>query len=646
MPSTTCAPSGEPAITERVACQETVGADWQSRTVAKHEGRLELTWTDKDKALLSTGDGRYDYTFVDPSDRRVAEVRLLHEVERVEADTPADRPAELPTPTTDNLLITGDAMHVLDALTKIPEYSDRYLGKVKLVYIDPPFNTGQAFTNYEDNIEHSIWLTMLRDRLRQIKPLLAADASVWVHLDDAEVHRCRLVMDEELGAENFVAEVVWEKADSPNNSARYLSKDQDYVLVYAKSKATWTPFRLRRNASSDAHYSNPDGDPRGLWYPGDPYANKPYSLGLYEVVGPTGRTFRPPPGRFWRISQAKFHEFEAAGKIYWGPDGKARPSIKRFLSEVSGLTPRTLWRHTEVGSNRTSKNEMRALFPGLPSFATPKPERFMERVLEIASQPGDIVLDCFAGSGTTAAVAQKLGRRWVTSELLSETLDMFTKPRLRRVVNGDDDGGITSTATREAAEGLELPEGMTAAEAQEFTRLLNKLTKSDGVEIDDAVLKSLRSATRTRDVTTVTWHGGGGFTHLQVGPSMFEEIAGMVVLAEWATQGALSEAMCAQLGTRYVPEGVFAGRHGRRRLAVIDGMVGATTIDAIVEQLVDRENVEVWATQIDDGAAARLKELRPGSRLHRIPSAVLDTYRRRKAERTPFGGHRNQEGED
>lgn len=146
--------------------------------MAKHEGRLELTWTDKDKALLSTGDGKYDYTFVDPSDRRVAEVRLLHEIDRIHADTPAERPADLPTPTTDNLLITGDAMHVLDALAKIPDYADRYLGKIKLVYIDPPFNTGQAFPNYEDNIEHSIWLTMLRDRLRQIKPLLAPDASI------------------------------------------------------------------------------------------------------------------------------------------------------------------------------------------------------------------------------------------------------------------------------------------------------------------------------------------------------------------------------------------------------------------------------------------------------------------------------------
>lgn len=165
----------------------------------KHHGALELSWTDKDKALLSTGDGQYDYTFVDRSDYRVSEVRLLHEIERIEAATPEERPAGLPAPTTDNLLITGDAMHALDAISKLPEYAEKYLGQVKLVYIDPPFNTGKTFTDYEDNIEHSIWLTMLRDRLRQIKPLLSPDASVWVHLDDTEVHRCRSVMDEELG---------------------------------------------------------------------------------------------------------------------------------------------------------------------------------------------------------------------------------------------------------------------------------------------------------------------------------------------------------------------------------------------------------------------------------------------------------------
>ncbi len=646
MPSTTCAPSGEPAISERVACQETVGADWQSRAVAKHEGRLELTWTDKDKALLSTGDGRYDYTFVDPSDRRVAEVRLLHEVERVEADTPADRPAELPTPTADNLLITGDAMHVLDALTKIPEYADRYLGKVKLVYIDPPFNTGQAFTNYEDNIEHSIWLTMLRDRLRQIKPLLAADASVWVHLDDAEVHRCRVVMDEELGPGNFIANIVWKRRNDPRNTAPHVSTDHDSILVYARSLNQCRFNQLPRSASMDSAYVNPDDDPRGPWRRSDMAARNFYSKGRYPVTTPSGRVIDgPPSGSYWRVSEEEMLRLDQDGRIYWGPAGESRPYIKRFLTDVrGGRVPSSVWAPEEVGFVRNGKEENRALLGDV--FATPKPERLLYRVLQIATDVGDIVLDCYAGSGTTAAVAHKMGRRWVTSELLLDTVNAFTKPRLTKVVRGEDQGGVTSLTSREAAADGDLPAGLTVDEAQEFSRLLSKLARSGDVAIDAEALKSLRLATRTREVTTVTWHGGGGFTHLEVGPSMFEEIAGMVVLAEWATQGALSEAMCAQLGTRYVPEGVFAGRHGRRRLAVIDGMVGATTIDAIVEQLVDRENVEVWATQIDDGAAARLKELRPGSRLHRIPSAVLDTYRRRKAERTPFGGHRNQEGED
>lgn len=234
---------------------------------SKHAGRLELTWTDKEKTLLSTGDGQYDYTFVDPSDYRVSEVRLLHEVDRVEAPTPEGRPEGLPDPTGDNLLITGDAMHVLDALAKIPEYSEKYLGKIRLCYIDPPFNTEQTFDSYEDNIEHSIWLTMLRDRIKQIQPLLTKDGSIWVHLDDKEVHRCRAVLDEEMGPENFVAEVVWEKADSPNNSARYLSKDTDTILVYARDKKSWRPNRLPRSAAFDVIYTNPDNDPRGRWYP-------------------------------------------------------------------------------------------------------------------------------------------------------------------------------------------------------------------------------------------------------------------------------------------------------------------------------------------------------------------------------------------
>lgn len=670
--------------------------------MAKHEGRLELTWTDKDKALLSTGDGRYDYTFVDPSDRRVAEVRLLHEVERVEAAMPADRPAELPTPTTDNLLITGDAMHVLDALSKIPEYSDRYLGKVKLVYIDPPFNTGQTFANYEDGIEHSIWLTMLRDRLKQIKPLLSADSSVWVHLDDTEVHRCRVVMDEEFGSESFVAEVVWQKVTSPRNDSKGISGSHDVILVYRASDA-WRPNRVARLAASNtARYRSRDGDPVP-WRDGDATAGKAATNHpmVYAIQHPvTGGLMYPTPGRCWGKAQSWFLEQlneyaryelrdigdEAVRAVICGttpaevkpgvpalmlidplevsaPQARARHALGRWPDLVfldiekervqrkkhlvdDGRVPETLWLSTEVGGSIRGKNQIRDLFPGESVFATPKPEELLERIIHIGTSPGDIVLDCFAGSGTTAAVAHKMGRRWITSELLADTVATYSKPRLTKVLLGQDDGGISTSTSREPAEGLDLPPGMTASEAREFNRLLTKVAKADGLQTHDAALSELRAATRTRDVRTTIWHGGGGFTHLEVGPSMFEEIAGMVVLAEWATQGALSEAMCAQLGTRYIPEGVFAGQHGRRRLAVIDGMVGATTVDAIVDQLVDRENVEVWATQIDDGAAARLKKLRPGSRLHRIPSAVLDAYRRRKAEQTPFGGPRNQEGED
>lgn len=655
----------------------------------KHAGRLELTWTDKEKTLLSTGDGQYDYTFVAPSDYRVSEVRLLHEVCRVEAPRPEGRPENLPDPTDGNLLITGDAMHALDALAKIPEYSAKYLGKVRLCYIDPPFNTEQTFDSYEDNIEHSIWLTMLRDRIKQIQPLLTKHGSIWVHLDDKEVHRCRAVLDEEMGPENFVAEVIWEKADSPNNSARYLSKDTDTILVYARDKKSWRPNRLPRSAAFDVIYTNPDNDPRGRWYPGDPYANKPYSLGQYEITGPTGRTFKPPKGRFWRISEENFRKLDADDRIYWGPDGNARPSIKRYLSEVTGLTPRTFWRHTDVGSNRTSKNEIRALFPDEASFATPKPERLLQRVLQVASDPGDIVLDCYAGSGTTAAVAQKMGRRWVTSELLSENVATFTKSRLMRVVKGDDPGGVTTETIRVEAEGVELPEDLTPTDAQRFNQLLTKVADDSGpVEVDLArelaklvrasktadeppldkddanhllrllktfapegipfdVLKpvknQLASRTKTRDETTTLWHGGGGFTHLEVGPSMFEEVEGMVLLADWATQGDLAEAMCAQLEVSYSPDGIFAAKEGTVRYVVVDGLVGESTVRSILDQLPEGQIVEVWATQYADGAPDLLRKERKGSRLEAIPDSVLDRYRRKASNGSPFKREKTSE---
>lgn len=232
--------------------------------MGQHQGRLELTWTNKDKTLLSMGDGRYDYTFADPLDPRVQEVRVLHEADRVELEKPETRPADLPTPTVENLLITGDAMHVLDSLLKTPEWAEKYLGQIKLVYIDPPFNTGQAFEHYEDNIEHSIWLTMLRDRIRQIKPLLTEDGSVWVHLDDVQVHRCRVVMDEQFGAKGFVGTVVWQKRYS-RESRPAIGEAHDSILVYAKNVDRFKMSRNKVARTGAKEYRNPNDDPRGPW---------------------------------------------------------------------------------------------------------------------------------------------------------------------------------------------------------------------------------------------------------------------------------------------------------------------------------------------------------------------------------------------
>lgn len=653
-----------------------------------HAGRLELTWTDKEKTLLSTGDGRYDYTFVDPSDYRVSEVRLLHEVDRVDVPVPEDRPEDLPKPTADNLLISGDAMHVLDALAKSPEYSEKYLGKVKLAYIDPPFNTGQAFEQYEDNIEHSIWLTMLRDRLRQIKPLLSDVGSVWVHLDDVEVHRCRAVLDEEFGPEKFVAEVAWQKADSPRNDLRGISVSHDTILVYSKS-GRWTPNRVPRLASTDNAFGNQDGDPV-LWRKKDPTAPGGQERGLVcGIQHPiSGKMVYPGVGRHWAMAQAwlldqmsAYADYElreiddaavrarisgvplsharsgvkalmlvepldvaadrakaiyAAGtwpELYLtGPGGSRGIQRKQYISD-EGRVPETWWPHTEVGHNRSAKNEIKALFPGDHPFSTPKPERLLERIIHIATDPGDIVLDCFAGSGTSAAVAHKMGRRWVTCELLPANVSRYTKPRLEKVVRGQDPGGITKTTKRVAIDGL--PYGITPEEAQEFNRLLSKIAKHTGLD-DRETVKRLRDAGKTRDESTTIWHGGGGFTHLEVGPSMFEELEGMVLLAEWATRGELAKAMCAQLEVMYAPDGIFAAKAGTVRYAIIDGLVGESTIRSILDQLPEGQIVEVWATQVAEGAADLLRKHRKGSRLEAIPDSVLDRYRRKATVRSPF----------
>lgn len=373
--------------------------------------------------------------------------------------------------TTQNLMIEGDNLEVLKLLQK------SYAGKVKMIYIDPPYNTGQDFVypdNFQSNIQnyleitgqveggarvstnnessgryHTDWLNMIYPRLILARSLLSADGSIFISIDDHEIHHLRSMVSEVFGEENFVATAIWEKADSPRNSARQFSEDHDYVLVFSKNPE-WTPDRLPRTAEANAIYSNPDNDPRGEWLPGDPYANKPYSKGKYTIAGPTGRTFSPPPGRFWRISEEKLRELDADGRIWWGPKGDARPSIKRYLTEVADLTPRTLWRKEDVGSNRTSKNELRSLFPESESFDTPKPTKLIDRVLRLSTSTkgGDLVLDFFAGSGTTGHATYALNsedggdRRFILVQLPEpissgpfENIAEITKERLRRAGN-------------------------------------------------------------------------------------------------------------------------------------------------------------------------------------------------------------------
>lgn len=372
--------------------------------------------------------------------------------------------------TTQNLMIEGDNLEVLKLLQK------SYAGKVKLIYIDPPYNTGNDFVypdNFQDNIKnyleltgqveggqkissntevsgrfHTDWLNMIYPRLRLARSLLHADGVIFVSIGDREVHHLRDVLDEVFGAENFVATVIWEKADSPRNTARQFSEDHDFLLVYS-ARPEWAPSRLPRTDEANSIYSNPDKDTRGDWIPGDPFANKPYSKGQYTITGPTGRQFAPPPGRYWRVSEEKLRELDADGRVWWGPTKDARPSIKRFLSEVADLTPRTLWKKEDVGSNRTSKNELRTLFPDSESFDTPKPTKLIDRMLRLAtdSDGGDLVLDFFAGSGTTGHAVYNLNvedggnRRFILVQLPEPlenkagqlaTISDITRERLRR----------------------------------------------------------------------------------------------------------------------------------------------------------------------------------------------------------------------
>jgi len=587
----------------------------------KPAGALQLTWMGKDLGLVPTAEGDYDYAWVDADDVRVQEVRSI-DIER-----------EVGERGTDNLLVIGDSANVLRSLTQVPEWKKRYGGQVKAVYIDPPFNTSDAFEHYADQLEHSVWLTLMRDRLREMMPLLHPEASIWVHLDDVEVHRMRLLLDELLGDSAFVAEIAWEKVAGRDNRTA-ISRSHDTILVYAlQGRSAWRHTRNlipRSPAQIALAYGNPDDDERGPWTSGDLSAkadSKRRAEQFYDITLPSGRVVSPARGRCWLLTEDRYREFEADGRLWFGRDGDSVPRIKRFLSEVQdGLVPRTLWSHLEVGHNDEAKKELLALFPEVSSpFDTPKPERLLERILRIATDPGDLVLDFFAGSGTTAAVAHKLSRRWITCELIERTARTFTIPRLEKVAAGLDRGGITTIRARVPGQGVVLPTGIDADDAFHFQQMLRKV--SQGLIGDhEASIKALMNATKTRRESLLQWCGGSGFTIAKLAPSMYEtdDRSGDVYLSDAATNGAWSKSVAGQLGFEMTSDDpVFVGRKGRQRLAVVDGVVDENVVRVVLGSLREREVCVIVGKAVMSAAEELLKSRSKGSRIKQAPDELF-----------------------
>lgn len=398
-----------------------------------NKNKLELTWIDK-------------YDKHDP-----LEPRILIENEEYSYGHPETGVLPNGKPWNGNMLIHGDNLLALKALEQ------DFAGQIKCIYIDPPYNTGSAFEQYDDGLEHSIWLSLMRDRLEVIYNLLSKDGSLWISLDDTEQAYCKVLCDEIFGRNNFVANVIWEKKFSPSNDAKWLSDSHDFILVYAKTKESWRPNLLPRTEEMNRRYKNVDNDPRGAWTSGD-CSVKTYSASCdYPIMTPSGRIVNPPAGYCWRFSKEKFNELRNDNRIWFGPDGCNVPRVKRFLSDVKqGITPMTIWKYTEVGHNQDAKKEVK-VFNSQSVFATPKPERLIERVLILGSNPGDIVLDSFLGSGTTAAVAQKMGRRYIGIELGNHAYTHCV-PRLKMVTDGTDQGGISKAQNWEGGSGFKFYE--------------------------------------------------------------------------------------------------------------------------------------------------------------------------------------------
>ena len=338
---------------------------------------------------------------------------------------------------TDNLIIKGNNLIALHSLKK------RFVGRIKMIYIDPPYNTGKDSFNYNDHFNHSSWLTFIKNRLEIAWELLADDGTIWMSIDDSESHYLKVLADDIFGRENFLNEVIWQRAYAPVNLKKTFSRSHDAILVYAKNNSTQKELnKVPRKESMIANYKNPDNDPRGV-YKADNFSVGPaVKKNIYEITTPSGRKVLPPDGYSWRFSEERYKELVADNRVYFGKDGSSAPAYKRFLSEVKdGVVAQTLWTYQEVGHNQDAKKEIKELFDGQAVFGTPKPEKLIQRIIQLGSDEGELVLDFFMGSATTQAVAHKMNRQYIGIEQM-DYIETVAVERLKNVIDGEQ-GGIS-----------------------------------------------------------------------------------------------------------------------------------------------------------------------------------------------------------
>ncbi len=495
------------------------------------KGKLELTWV-----------GKYD-------EEKPVEPRILIE----------DKDKSYGDPDSENMLIHGDNLIALKALQQ------DFAGKIKCIYIDPPYNTGSAFEQYDDNLEHSIWLQFMKDRLVLLKELLAEDGSIWISIDDDEQAYLKVLCDEIFGRQNFVANVIWEKKYTVANDAKWLSDNHDFILVYALNKEEWHPNRLPRTAEMNKAYKNPDNHPKGPWKATPLHAKSgSASSATFSYTFKNGVTFTPPAGTFSRYSAESLKRMDDNDEIWFGKNGTAVPSRKTFLCDLhqQGVPARTVWRYDEVGHNHEARDEVKQ-FNAESVFATPKPEKLIERILTLGSNPGDLVLDSFLGSGTTIAVAQKMNRRWIGIEL-GEHCYTHCKPRIDKVIDGEQ-GGISKA---------------------------------------------------------VNWQGGGGYHFYELAPSLLVKNDKLPVyqINPTYTFEMLCEAICKIEGFKYKQQDVFHGHSSEKRfIHVTTEFVNAEYISSLSQHLDEGQSLLIYATKIQSDMI-----LPDNIEVKKIPKDLLD----------------------